>query len=48
MDLYAFFDCIDMILDKIFEGDKASLTHLERLQKLSDKFKSMKKPLFYF
>lgn len=48
MDLYAFFDSVEMILDKIFEPEKEPTTKMERTKKLVDKFNSMKKPLFYF
>lgn len=49
MDLYAFFDSMDLILNKIFDVEKeAKLCKLDKLQKLVNRFEGMKKPLFYF
>lgn len=48
MDLYAFFDSIILILSKIFETEKQPTDDKARLRLLVDKFKAMKKPLFYF
>lgn len=48
LDLYAFFDCVDLLLDKIFEHEKEPTSRQQRTKKFVDKFRSMKKPLFYF
>lgn len=48
LDLYAFFDSVDLLLDKIFEHEKEPTTRQQRTRKLVDKFRGMKKPLFYF
>lgn len=48
MDLYAFFDSVILLLSKLFEGEKEPTSDKERLQVLVSKFKTFKRPLFYF
>lgn len=47
MDLYAFMDAVELLLELAFTGD-SDTSRKERLEIFCDKFMAMKKPLFYF
>jgi tubulin polyglutamylase TTLL11 len=48
MDLYAFYDAVELLLEKAFEGSLEDVDRRERLDRFVDNFLSMKRPLFFF
>ena len=47
MDFYAFIDAVEFLLRKCF-GEECEMSELEQMNCFVEKFRTAKKPLYYF